>query len=461
MNNDLKKILPPEFLFENNVIVLDKSGSVLTIGISDKNNHQIINDISFNTGYQVTIKELQTDFIFTKLSEMFPDYAEKTVVKIPGKEINHNENSNIEYVNQIINSAISSKASDIHFEISEKSFRIRFRIDGYLRDISTMSKEKYPALVSRLKIMANLDIAEKRRPQDGKIRHIYNSRNIDIRISSLPSSFGEKIVLRILDKSNQVLNLNSIGLNEHQYKQFINRIKLPFGMILITGPTGSGKTTSLYAALNEIHSEDKNILTIEDPVEYNLNGINQCQVNPDIGFTFANALKTFLRQDPDVIMVGEIRDRETAEIAIRSALTGHLVFSTIHTNDSVSAVTRLIDMGVEPFLVASAVKLIIAQRLVRNLCSCKTDTKNIDLLNKYKPAGCNKCNFTGFSGRTALFELFSINEKISSMITSGTGAIEIKNELVKNGFITLRDAGVEKVNNGITTYEEVLRETMV
>ncbi|MFA8344332.1 MAG: GspE/PulE family protein [Rhodothermaceae bacterium] len=461
MNNEIKKILSAEFSFENNVIVLEKTNLTLTVGISDKNNHKIINDISFNTGYQVVPKELQADLIFSKLSEMFPEYAKKTVVKNPGKEINHNENSNIEYVNQIINSAISSKASDIHFEVSEKSFRIRFRIDGHLRDISTMPKEKFPALVSRLKIMANLDIAEKRRPQDGKIRHIYNGRNIDIRMSSLPSSFGEKIVLRILDKSNQVLNLKNIGLNEVQYKKFTDRITLPFGMILITGPTGSGKTTSLYAALNEIHSEDKNILTIEDPIEYNLTGINQCQVNPDIGFTFANALKTFLRQDPDVIMVGEIRDKETAEIAIRSALTGHLVFSTIHTNDSVSAVTRLTDMGVEPFLVASAVKLIIAQRLVRNLCSCKKETGDSDPLKKYTAEGCVNCNFTGYSGRTALFELFSINEKISSMITSEAGSLEIKKELKNNGFITLREAGVEKVNHGITTYEEVLRETMV
>lgn len=313
--------------------------------------------------------------------------------------------------------------------------------------------------------MANLDISEKRRPQDGKIRFSHNNNDIDIRVSSLPTSFGEKIVLRILNRSQMQLELSKLGLDNDQLELLQKKIHLPYGMILVTGPTGSGKTTTLYAALQQIHSIEKNILTIEDPIEYNLEGINQSNVKPEIGYDFANALRSFLRQDPDVIMVGEIRDHETAEIAIRSSLTGHLVFSTLHTNDSISAITRLIDMGVEPYLVSSSVKLIIAQRLVRKLCECSAGLNNniSDSLvvshDGYIRNGCAKCSYTGYSGRTAIFEFLAIDEKIADLISQKASSAVIKKTALENGFKSLKESGMEKIKLGLTTYDEVLRET--
>ncbi|HEX3072195.1 MAG TPA: GspE/PulE family protein, partial [Ignavibacteriales bacterium] len=322
-------------------------------------------------------------------------------------------------------------------------------------------------VASRLKIMADLDISEKRRPQDGRIRFPHNNKTVDIRVSTLPTSYGEKIVLRILDKSNIQLELSTLGMSAEQFGIIEQNIKLPYGMILVTGPTGSGKTTTLYAALKHIHSVEKNIMTVEDPIEYNLEGINQSAVRPEIGYDFASALRSFLRQDPDIVMVGEIRDKETAEIAIRASLTGHLVFSTLHTNDSVSAITRLIDMGIEPFLVAASVKMIIAQRLVRKLCACKIKNGKdylqnlLKTENSYKKNGCAKCGGTGYKGRTALYEVLKINEELTELITSGAPLGQIKAKAKEGGFISLRDIGVEKINSGITDHEEVLRETML
>lgn len=461
ISKDNKTILPAKFAFENTVLPMKVNSTTLYLGVVDKGNIKLINDVSFETGLNIHVVEYPAETILQKLREIYPDYNGngKGVVS----DNFESEHSNVEFVNQVISNAIKLGASDIHFEALEKLFRVRYRLDGQLREISSLPNNRSLPIASRLKIMANLDISEKRRPQDGRIKYNYHSNLIDIRVSSLPTAFGEKIVLRILDKSQLNLDLRTLGLSDQDYKILTDTIVAPYGMVLVTGPTGSGKTTTLYAALKHIHSIEKNIMTIEDPIEYNIDGINQCNVKHDIGFDFANALRSFLRQDPNVIMVGEIRDKETAEIAIRASLTGHLVFSTLHTNDSLSAITRLIDMGVEPFLVSSSVKLIVAQRLVRKLCSCKVMTKCEENSNEEiaipSTNGCAKCNNIGYKGRTALYEMLELNEDLQELITEKAPAKKIKETAIKNGLITLRQSGIEKIKNGITSYEEVLRET--
>lgn len=468
INKKNNKIISAEYAFENNIVPLELVNDQLTIGLLNSKDQKLINDIGFDIGYRIIAKELSGDVLLTKLRELYPDYKPNmnSFEESISKNIDQ-DGSTIDYVNQIISGAIKVNASDIHLESLEKSFRVRYRIDGHLREISSIDFKRSFSISSRLKIMANLDISEKRRPQDGRIKFRHEEKDIDIRVSTLPTSFGEKIVLRILDKSNLQLELEKLGLTVEQKNIIQKYITSPFGMVLVTGPTGSGKTTTLYASLQHIHTPDKNILTIEDPVEYNLDGINQCNVKPDIGFDFAKALRSFLRQDPDVIMVGEIRDKETAEIAIRASLTGHLVFSTLHTNDAISGISRLVDMGVEPYLPASSVKLIIAQRLVRRLCHCKktvvnkypNELVNIESINE--PFGCEQCNQTGYSGRIALYELFEITEEISAAIVKGRSVSEIRDIAKKNGFISLYDSGIKNIKNGITSYEEVTRETML
>ena len=463
--SEVKNILQPKTAFENNILPIKRENGSLLVGLADVNNLKLINDLSFEIGLKIEAIELQADVILNRLIELYPDYEFQTENGNGSNSEITSDYSNVEFVNQVISGAVKSKVSDIHFESLEDSFRVRYRIDGYLREISKIPKQRSAGICSRIKVMANLDISEKRRPQDGRIRFNYQGRDIDIRVSFLPANYGEKIVLRLLDKSQLKLDLSKLGLNNEQLEVIKKKIKSPFGMVLLTGPTGSGKTTTLYAALQEIHTIEKNILTVEDPIEYNLEGINQCNVKPDIGFDFANALRTFLRQDPDVIMVGEIRDSETAEIAIRSSLTGHLVFSTLHTNDSVSGISRLIDMGIEPFLVSSSVKMIIAQRLVRTLCSCKVKETNPTVIkemqseNIFKKNGCEKCNYTGYSGRTAIYEIFNVTEEIAELISSNSTILEIKRKAKEQGFKTLRESGIEKILQGISTYEEVLRET--
>ncbi|MBK7980274.1 MAG: type II/IV secretion system protein [Ignavibacteriae bacterium] len=461
ITEDLSSILSQKFAFENCVLPLKIEANKLHLAVPSKFNIKLINDVSFETGYEIKAIEYPTESILSKLKILYPNKNGN------GNEIVtetlDSEHSNVEYVNQAISNAISLKASDIHFESLEKLFRIRYRIDGQLREVSSLPNNRSLPIASRLKIMANLDISEKRRPQDGRIKFNFKGTIIDIRVSSIPTSFGEKIVLRILDKSQLNLDLRTLGLSDHQYNILTNTIVAPYGMVLVTGPTGSGKTTTLYAALKHIHTSEKNIITIEDPIEYNIDGINQCNVKHDIGFDFANALRSFLRQDPNVIMVGEIRDKETAEIAIRASLTGHLVFSTLHTNDSLSAITRLIDMGVEPFLVSASVKLIVAQRLVRKLCRCKeikkSDANNFEDVVVPSIDGCEKCNYVGYKGRTAIYELLEINDDLRELITERASSKKVKEIALKNGLITLRQSGMEKIKNGITSYEEVLRET--
>ncbi len=382
-----------------------------------------------------------------------------------------NQGPVVKLVNKILFEALMARASDIHVEPYEDHIRIRFRIDGVLHDYMTLPKEDAPALLSRVKIMSNLNIAERRLPQDGQSRVQVADNCVDIRVSVIPTLNGERIVLRLLDKSNRKLNLQQIGFSEWMFEQFKKVINLPHGIILLTGPTGSGKTTTLYAALNALNDGQKNILTVEDPVEYQLPGIGQMQVKPKINLNFANCLRHILRQDPDIIMVGEIRDAETAQIAIQASLTGHLVLSTLHTNDAVSAITRLVDMGIEPYLISSSLCAVIAQRLVRMICPhCKTiDTRNITLpalLDEqgfseqlYRGDGCQECFNTGYYDRTAVFEFLNIDDDIKEQVVRRSTTHAIRQLALDKGMKTLRDDGILKVSQGITTLEEVCRVT--
>ena len=379
----------------------------------------------------------------------------------------------IKLVNHILSQSIKARASDIHIEPYQDSFKVRYRVDGILYDLLSPPKWIQPALTSRIKVMAKLNIAEKRLPQDGRFEVKIGHQMIDVRTSTLPTSFGERVVMRLLNKTGSVFDLAEVGLSPAQLKQVEELVKAPNGIILVTGPTGSGKTTTLYSILSSINKPDINIITIEDPVEYQLKGISQIQVNPKIDLTFARGLRSIVRQDPDVILVGEIRDRETAEIAIQSSLTGHLVFSTLHTNDSASAITRLVDIGVEPFLISSAVSAVIAQRLVRVLCDhCKEAYKpdmtlqtlgvRPDRLRKYtfyRAKGCDQCFNTGYRGRIGIFEIMLMGYKLKTLIQRTYDAFQIKQEALKLGLVTLRRDGIEKVLRGITTIEEVVRVT--
>ncbi len=379
----------------------------------------------------------------------------------------------IKLVNHILSQSIKARASDIHIEPYQDSFKVRYRVDGILYDLLSPPKWIQPALTSRIKVMAKLNIAEKRLPQDGRLEVKIGQQMIDVRVSTLPTSFGERVVMRLLNKSSSVFDLAEIGLSGKQLDILQELVTSPNGIILVTGPTGSGKTTTLYSVLSSINKPDINIITIEDPVEYQLKGISQIQVNPKIDLTFARGLRSIVRQDPDVILVGEIRDIETAEIAVQSSLTGHLVFSTLHTNDSASAITRLVDIGVEPFLISSAVVAVIAQRLVRVLCEeCKEAYKpdiglqrlglRPDRLRNYtfyRPKGCEKCFNTGYRGRIAIFEFMTMGYKLKTLIQRTYDSFQIKQEALKLGLVTLRRDGIEKVLRGITSIEEVVRVT--
>ncbi len=378
----------------------------------------------------------------------------------------------IRLVNLIIAQAVREKASDIHFEPYQDAMRVRFRLDGVLYDRHTLLRRYHGAIVSRIKIMARLNIAEKRLPQDGRIALTLGERQVDLRVSSLPTSFGERVVLRLLEKNANVFSLGELGLGDDTRAMLEQYIHMPNGIILVTGPTGSGKTTTLYAALCGINAPDKNILTIEDPVEYQIPGVGQMQVNPKIDLTFAAGLRTMLRQDPDVILIGEIRDKETADIAIQAALTGHLVFSTLHTNDAPSAVTRLIDMGVEPFLLASVLRVVLAQRLVRVLCpQCKAvDTGSPELWRElgedaatlegqtiYRQVGCSACHQTGFKGRKAIYEIMPVGDEIRQTTLRMADAGALRQAALRDGMVTLRRDGCRKVANGDTSLTEILR----
>jgi len=373
----------------------------------------------------------------------------------------------IRLLNAILQEAVKERASDIHIEPYEKELDVRYRVDGILHKVLAPPKIIQDALISRIKIMANLDIGEKRLPQDGRIRLLIGGKDIDIRVSIVPTAFGERAVLRLLDRRQGIIGLYEVGLSKEDETKISELLSRTSGIILVTGPTGSGKTTTLYAMLNSIHTEDKNILTVEDPIEYQLRGVGQIQVNPKIGLTFASGLRSILRQDPDVIMVGEIRDLETSEIAIQASLTGHLVLSTLHTNDAPSAVTRLVDMGVEPFLVSSSLSAVLAQRLVRVICpNCKEkyspsqeELKYINIPHLFRGRGCERCQGTGYLGRTGIFELLVVDDAIRQMISERADSMSIKNLALSKGMRPLRADGFRKVAEGITTIGEVLRVT--
>ena len=409
-------------------------------------------------------------------SGMEDPYAAPTQIDLPsGEDASEEEAPIIKYVHMVISEALKRRASDIHMEPLEKRFRVRYRIDGVLHEVENPPKRLQPSIVSRIKLMSNVSIAEKRVPQDGRININVGAKIIDLRVSTLPTAFGESIVMRILDKESLNLGLPQLGFFSDDQAAFERIIALPDGVFLVTGPTGSGKSTTLYSALNFINHPDRKIITVEDPVEYEMPGVNQVQVRRDVGMTFSAALRSMLRQAPNIIMVGEIRDRETAEIAINAALTGHMVFSTLHTNDAPSAVSRLIDIGIKPFLVAAAVRAVLAQRLVRRNCpSCRVPFEHDEkLLNSLgirsdqiadasfmKGEGCVKCNGTGFRGRVGIFEMFQVNEELQSMIYEDASLVALRDKAREMGMRNMREDGIRKIIGGITTPQEVLHATV-
>ena len=493
IDSGVVKLVPVEVVKKYSVVPIKRSGTVLSLAMIDPGDVHALDDIKFMTGYDVVPLVASEAAILGAISQFYgaseqgfaevlegiegdPDVATlEEEEEDPSKAQEGVEDAPVvKLVNVILSEAIKKGASDIHVEPYETSFRIRYRMDGLLYEIMSPPKKLQAPLISRLKIMASLDIAERRLPQDGRIKLRVEDKQVDLRVSTLPCLFGEKVVMRILDKSNLTLDLTKLGFEEKAMNDFMAAISSPYGMVLVTGPTGSGKTTTLYSALSHVNTADVNIMTAEDPVEYNLMGINQVQMKDDIGLNFAAALRSFLRQDPDIVMVGEIRDFETAEIAVKASLTGHLVLSTLHTNDAPSTVNRLLNMGIEPFLVASSVLLILAQRLVRRICKNCKETEKIDpqALEKigfskqeassitcYKGKGCPNCSDTGYKGRLALYEVMPMTEEIRELVLQGASSDEIKKKSIALKMKTLRMSGLTKIKDGITTVEEVVEST--
>lgn len=472
-------VVPRDFAKRNYLIPIKKEGDKLFVAMADPMDFMVIDDLRLTTGYQIERvisakddiiraqnKYYALDVSMNDLMDLVPQGRPQTDTNRMTEE----ESPIVKLVNQIIQQAIQQKASDIHFDPHETKLVVRYRIDGLLKVERTLPKHMQNMLISRIKIMANLNITENRLPQDGRIKLNLDMHPVDLRVSTLPAIFGEKIVLRILDLGNTLSHLDNLGFNKLNLKRFSNLIKQPNGIILITGPTGSGKSSTLYAALSKLNNQEVNILTVEDPVEYQLEGINQLQVNPSVGLTFSSGLRSILRQDPDVVMVGEIRDTETAEMAVRASLTGHLVLSTLHTNDSIGTIARLTDMGIEPFLVAASLSGVVAQRLVRKVCRDCKQTFNVTEREKEifmkrgikidtvsRGNGCGSCNMTGYKGRIAIHEILVIDEPIRQMIMNNRPLLELRDYAMKNGTIFLIDDGFLKVKQGLTTTEEVLR----
>ena len=490
LDPEIVSVIPKRIAVRYKIVPLSKENNTLTIAMANPLDVNTIDYIKEYTKMDVNPKFASEEDIANVLSTHyevgghFDDILEKVDVSNVteyGDEVNlsaleaiSQEAPVIQLVNMIIVQGIKERASDIHLEPNKRGLLVRYRIDGILHDVRMLPARIKPAIISRIKILSRMDIAERRLPQDGRFQLRFGAREVDLRISSIPTVYEEKIVMRLLDKSQGVISLDSVGFTEKQLGEFRGMIKSSYGIILITGPTGSGKSTTLYGALTEIDSIGKNVITVEDPVEYKLERINQINVRPKINLTFANALRSILRQDPDIIMIGEMRDSETAHIAVQSALTGHLVFSTLHTNDAVSSLTRMMDMGIAPFLISSSVIGVMAQRLVRQICPrCIEEyTPGEDVLENlkvnfkvpepgklklYRGKGCDYCKNTGYRGRTAIFEIVRINDEIRSMIMKNSSSNEIKETAIKNGMRTLLDSGVEKALEGITTIDEVLR----
>ncbi|ELK41921.1 ATPase, T2SS/T4P/T4SS family [Brevibacillus agri] len=478
LDPSLSAIVPEELARRHSLVPLKKEENKLTVAMVDPLDYYAIDELRMSTGFVINVVIATRDEIQRAISRMYSMQGSVQEL-MEGIEVPEDleearifdDNSPIvRLVNQMFEQAVQLRASDIHIEPMEDGIRVRFRIDGLMRTERVLPRHMQGMLTARLKIMANLNIAERRMPQDGRVQMNVDFKEIDIRMSTLPTIYGEKIVMRLLDLTNALVEMSQLGLSKRNLAMFQELVTMSNGIVLVTGPTGSGKSTTLYSALNHLNSEHVNIITVEDPVEYQLDGINQVQVNENIGMSFASALRSILRQDPDIIMVGEIRDRETAEIAIRAALTGHSVFSTLHTNDAVSSITRLVDMGIPSFLIASSVHGVLAQRLVRRICKdCKQEyqaseqekklfaQKGLNVETLWRGKGCASCQMTGYRGRIAVHEVFKIDDTIRSMLIQNLPSHEYKKYAMKNGMVLLFDDGLLKVKQGITTMEEIYR----
>lgn len=483
---------PPELAKRHKLLPIKREAGTLTIAIADPLNLFIMDNLKKILGCDIKAvlarddelnqaieryygaEEPMVDRMIKELEAIDAKALKKEYVKELGDEVSDDEAPVVKLVSMLILEAFNERASDIHIEPLEDKLKVRYRVDGVMHEVPGPPKRLQGSVTSRIKIMAKLDIAEKRLPQDGRIKLNLKGKDVDFRVSTMPSLYGESVVLRILDKSNLILGLDKLGFSKQNKEKFQRLINLPNGIVLVTGPTGSGKTTTLYSSLNSINKPDRKLITVEDPVEYQLSGINQVQVKPQIGLTFARGLRAMLRQAPDIIMVGEIRDLETAEIATRTALTGHLVFSTLHTNDAAGAIVRLIDMGIAPYLVASSLQGILAQRLVRTICAnCKEPyepgkeelaalnlgPKDLDNAKIYKGEGCDECSRTGYKGRIGLFELLIVADEIRELIFARASISSIKAKARAFGMKTLREDGARKVLAGITTIDEAIRVT--
>jgi len=492
---DVVKVIPQHLAQRHKVLAIEKSRKRLKMAVADPLNVLALDDVRLVTGLEIEPVVAAEADIVAAISRHYSttvdldeamraavgsdlEVAEERTEELSVEKLRTltEEAPVVRLVNLIISQAIADGASDIHIEPHRRTLHCRYRIDGVLHDVMTPPKAVQHAMVSRIKIMANMDIAERRIPQDGRIHVVIEGREYDLRVSTLPTVFGEKVVMRILDQSSTRLGLGKLGFTAVALETWEQLVSKPYGMVLVTGPTGSGKTTTLYSTLNKINTTDKNIITIEDPVEYQLARVNQVQVNMKAGLTFANGLRSFLRQDPDIIMVGEIRDRETAEIAIQASLTGHLVLSTVHTNDAPSATTRLIDMGIEPFLISSSLIGVLAQRLARTICShCKESyVPPVEALHRlglqpeegeeivfYRGRGCDRCKGSGYKGRIGIFELMVMSDTLRDLILKGASAAEIREAAIAEGMKTLREDGILKVLEGMTTVDELLRVVFV
>jgi len=500
------KIIPADIARKYTIVPVSKAGATVTVAMLDPSNVFAMDDVKFMTGYKVepvvaaeTGIRLAIDKYYgsthaIELKKVMEDLSEEAGTGTDLEVLEEEQDLDlatleeeseqapvVKLVNIVLTDAIKRGASDIHIEPYEKEYRVRYRIDGILYEMMHPPLKLKEAITSRCKIMARLDIAEKRLPQDGRIKIKTKiggkSKDLDYRVSVLPTLFGEKIVMRLLDKDKLMLDMAKLGFEAESLRRFESAILKPYGMVLVTGPTGSGKTNTLYSALQRINTPEVNIITAEDPVEFNLMGINQVQMREQIGLNFAASLRSFLRQDPNIILVGEIRDFETAEVAIKAAMTGHLVLSTLHTNDAPSSINRLMNMGIEPFLVATSVHLIAAQRLVRRICSfCREPAPEVPpnvlveagfseaesrTLKLFRGRGCERCSNTGYKGRIALYEVMEVEDEIREMILSGASSYELRVKAIQNGMITLRGSGLQKIRDGVTTMEEVLRETVL
>jgi type IV pilus assembly protein PilB len=498
------KLIPADVARKYTILPVAKVGAKITLAMIDPTNVFAMDDVKFMTGYNVDpvvasetalriaidkyygsthaleLKKVMEDLNQPEAGDPLTVVDEESDLDIEALEKESEEAPVVRLVNIVLTDAIKRGASDIHVEPYEKEYRVRYRIDGVLYEMMHPPLRLRDAITSRLKILAKLDIAEKRLPQDGRIKiktKIQDKqKELDYRVSVLPTIFGEKVVMRLLDKDNLMLDMTRLGFEADSLRKFEAAILKPYGMVLVTGPTGSGKTNTLYSALSRINTTEVNIITAEDPVEFNLVGVNQVQMKEQIGLNFAAALRSFLRQDPNIILVGEIRDFETAEVAIKAAMTGHLVLSTLHTNDAPSSINRLMNMGIEPFLVATSVHLIVAQRLVRRICGgCKEPVdvpptvltnlgfseREVRSLRLFRGKGCERCSNTGYKGRVGLYEVMEINDDIRELILSGASAVELRGKAIENGMITLRGSGLQKIRDGMTTIEEVVRETVL